>query len=63
MLVYSQKGPNMGGDSCTVLRLRLMHTLAMSRMGITMQKCILELNQVVYKVYTFKFYKSSFKKI
>ena len=30
MLVYSQKGPNMGGESCTVLRLRFMRNLAMS---------------------------------
>ena len=29
ILVYSQKGPNMGGESCTVLRLRLMRNLAM----------------------------------
>ena len=28
---FSQNWPNMGGGNCTVLRLRLMHKLAMSR--------------------------------
>ena len=30
ILVYSQKLLNMGGESCTVLRLRLMRKFAMS---------------------------------
>ena len=30
---FSQNLPNMGGESCTVLRLRLMHKLAMSLNG------------------------------
>ena len=31
--MYSQKWPNMGGESCTVLRLRLMRKLAMPHTG------------------------------
>ena len=31
--MYSQKWPNMGGESCTVLRLRLMRQLAMPHTG------------------------------
>ena len=33
ILVYAQKGPNMGGESCTVLRLRLIHKLAVRHMA------------------------------
>ena len=30
IIVHSQKSPNVGGESCTILRLRLMRKLAMS---------------------------------
>ena len=36
ILIYSQKWPSMGGESCTVLRLRMMRKLAMCHISFSM---------------------------